>query len=286
MVKRPCVTYHGDMTTIWSPLPEHDATGGRVTVTSPYRGPGRPDHYGLDLGTTDGIELGTPLYAVEDSEIVFQQPASAGAGAGHYTHLLGASGFGWRYLHQLETLILPVGTKVKAGQQIGHVGNTGGVAAHLHLEKLANVGKSTAGWFVPANTRDPEPDVRAAWNAGRWPGSTPTPPSEEDDVTPQDIEDITKRLLERLADENDQLANQAREEIAYSSWFAIGGQGKAQAKPGERLAQPWATVGEVQAAVGAGEVGDVNVFTATCELIAQAAGKPLVWNEGKPSLGA
>lgn len=269
------------MTLICSPLPEFDRSGGRVKETSGYRTPERPEHFGSDYGTTDGIEIGTPLHAVEDGVIVFIQPASAGAGAGHYIHLKGDSGRGWRYLHLREGgTRVKVGDRVKMGQQIAEVGNTGGVAAHLHLEEILN---PNGNWFDGRNnTTNPHPDVQAAWNAGRWPGtagggSPSTPP--EDDVTPQDIDAIADKVIKRLGDKDDQGANKAREEIAFSSWFAVSGQGEAQSKPGDRLNQPFATVDDANNA-------DLilSTYQGVCQLVADAVGKTLTWDQGAPKL--
>ncbi len=56
-------------------------------------------------------------------------------GAGHYVHVLDEYGYEYHYYHMVrQTDFIPVGTQVKAGDLIGHVGNTGNSSAnHLHL---------------------------------------------------------------------------------------------------------------------------------------------------------
>jgi len=173
---------------IWSPLPPYDLTGGRIIATSNFgpRGPGF--HYGLDLGSQDGIEIGTTLHAVEAGVIENLGSALPNA-AGIFLWLRGVSGVGWKYFH-MNNLSVVKGQVVRAGDLVGHVGRTGTGAAHLHLQ-AHNV--QQGGWGD--NTAfNPRPLVEAAWDAGRWPGSFTTPPPSQQDwfdmATQQDLKDV------------------------------------------------------------------------------------------------
>jgi len=206
------------------PCPATDFTGGRMIITSGYGPRWGSLHAGCDIGTTDGIETGVDLGAVESGEIVFQQPARLGAGAGHYTHLLGDSGTGWRYLHQLETFVLPVGTRVERGQHLGEVGNTGGVAPHLHIEKLPGARGRPISWWFGGNTVDPAPDLRDAMLRGDYMNGVtvpapPPPPPEKD------------WLEQIMANENEraQFAQEVAEAAAFLICGAAGIQGAANA---------------------------------------------------------
>lgn len=90
-------------------------------------------HTGDDYAAPDG----TPIYSVADGVVV---KAEWGDGRGFYVvirHTLadGSQYTSW-YLHQWpQNVVVSVGQEVKAGQQIGAVGNSGNsTGAHLHLE--------------------------------------------------------------------------------------------------------------------------------------------------------
>jgi murein DD-endopeptidase MepM/ murein hydrolase activator NlpD len=89
-------------------------------------------HLGVDIIAAEG----KLLYAVVDgtiSKLYWDQP---GALAGNGLRLEQANGTYFTYLHMLSFVPgLTVGTKVKAGDVIGFVGNTGSSATpHLHFE--------------------------------------------------------------------------------------------------------------------------------------------------------
>ncbi|MBD1372588.1 M23 family metallopeptidase [Hazenella sp. IB182357] len=85
-------------------------------------------HKGLDLAAPQG----TAIYALYDGKVSLVRFQDGGAG--HYIRIK-HSGGETKYFHMGERSHLKVGMKVKAGQKIGHVGNTGSsTGPHLHLE--------------------------------------------------------------------------------------------------------------------------------------------------------
>jgi murein DD-endopeptidase MepM/ murein hydrolase activator NlpD len=89
-------------------------------------------HEGVDIIANEG----NLLYAVTDGEITKLFWDHPGALAGNGFRLTHASGTYYTYLHLLSFAPgIEVGTKVKAGDVIGFVGNTGSSATpHLHFE--------------------------------------------------------------------------------------------------------------------------------------------------------
>lgn len=160
-----------------APLAEFDLSGGRVIITSPY-GDGR-GHQGVDWGTTDGIEVGTVLYAVVDGVLENTgddgpYTPSGGHTAGRWLWFRGDDSTRWKYFHT-NRVTAPVGAWVAAGVPIAEVGNTGTQAAHLHLEE--HVGS----WSAPVDFTS---DAYEVIDAGRWPGTPPQP--EAPDMTDDD----------------------------------------------------------------------------------------------------
>jgi murein DD-endopeptidase MepM/ murein hydrolase activator NlpD len=145
-----------------APLAEYDPSGGRVKITAPY-GDGR-GHQGVDWGTTDGIEIGTTLYAPIDGYIEdtgYDGPYTPGHHtAGNWLWFRGDNGTRWKMFH-LDSVTHPTGVHVAAGHPIARVGNSGTQAAHLHLEEHAGA------WNMPI---DFTADAHEVINAGRWPG--------------------------------------------------------------------------------------------------------------------
>jgi murein DD-endopeptidase MepM/ murein hydrolase activator NlpD len=93
-------------------------------------------HGGLDISA----KTGTPLYAVEDGEVI-HSPASICKrdgkpnGAGNTIQIKTTSGYYVRYVHLDMPSTLRKGATVKKGQLIGYVGDTGmSEAAHLHFD--------------------------------------------------------------------------------------------------------------------------------------------------------
>lgn len=124
------------------PLPKTDRSGGRTCITSPFGKRWGGSHNGTDEGSTDGIEIGTPEYA-NDAGVIERVGRDPGEGAGINIWLRtdrvmrNASGrlctVGYKYFH-MNGYSVSVGQRVKEGQQVGEVGNTGTGAAHLHQQ--------------------------------------------------------------------------------------------------------------------------------------------------------
>jgi murein DD-endopeptidase MepM/ murein hydrolase activator NlpD len=85
-------------------------------------------HYGIDIG-----QLRTPyepITAVADGEVIVSHFNKARG----YLVIIQHVGFAALYQH-LNKMGIPVGTKVKAGDKIGNMGNSGASAGvHLHFE--------------------------------------------------------------------------------------------------------------------------------------------------------
>lgn len=87
-------------------------------------------HVGLDVATTtiEGVEI----FSVLDGEVL--EKVSGDSGLGNYV-VIGHKGFETLYAHMNKATELNVGDKVKAGDLVGYVGNTGrSTGPHLHLE--------------------------------------------------------------------------------------------------------------------------------------------------------
>lgn len=105
-------------------------TSGFGYRTSPFTGVKRL-HEGLDISN----RIGTPVYAPADGTVIF-----AGDRGGYGKTLVINHGFGLttRYGH-LSAFAVKVGTKVKRGDRIGSLGNTGrSTGPHLHYEVRLN----------------------------------------------------------------------------------------------------------------------------------------------------
>ena len=92
-------------------------------------------HNGIDFGALTPGKDGDPIFAVDDGYVLINKVNGGGVakGYGYYIviqHSWGASLYG--HLNRLS--FLAVGQKVKAGQKIGEMGNTGtSTATHLHF---------------------------------------------------------------------------------------------------------------------------------------------------------
>ena len=89
-------------------------------------------HYGMDFSA----KTGTPIYATADGKIAKVSRRRRGFG----NHVEIDHGFGYNTLYaHLQKYIVKKGQKVKRGEVIGYVGNTGtSVAPHLHYEVHKN----------------------------------------------------------------------------------------------------------------------------------------------------
>ncbi|MDD4148658.1 MAG: M23 family metallopeptidase [Bacteroidales bacterium] len=92
-------------------------------------------HKGLDLTAAQG----TPIYASGGGTIIGIERNNTGSGYGNSILIdHGVDGLSTRYAH-LNTINVKNGQKVKRGEQIGTVGNTGlSTGPHLHYEILIN----------------------------------------------------------------------------------------------------------------------------------------------------
>ena len=100
-------------------------------VTSEFRGPGRPNHMGIDLGAP----MGTPIYAAGAGAITM---SGWNGGYGNYIRMDHGGGLNTAYGH-MSQIIARAGQTVAARALIGLVGSTGdSTGPHLHFEVLQN----------------------------------------------------------------------------------------------------------------------------------------------------
>ncbi len=110
---------------------------GNIHITSPYGMRIDPIdkvkkfHNGVDIRAN----IGTPLLAVADGEVIISKVNGGGAKKGYgYYIVVQHKGFVTLSAH-LNRLGAPVGTLVKKGQVIGYTGNSGkSTGPHLHFE--------------------------------------------------------------------------------------------------------------------------------------------------------
>ena len=109
-------------------------------------------HTGLDFTAP----IGTEIYATGDGVV-----KSPDGGSGYGLHIVIDHGFGYQtlYAHMSRMAVRP-GTKVKRGQIIGYVGNTGvSSGPHLHYEVIKNGQKVNPAYYF---YNDLSPDQYAA----------------------------------------------------------------------------------------------------------------------------
>lgn len=147
------------------PLPEYDRTGGRLIITSPYGPRSGSVHFGIDWGSTDGIEM-VETYPVVPGKVVSWR-RDPGMGAGLNLWFVGDDGSRWKYFHLSEVFIPLVGFHVDLTTPIARIGNSGTSAVHLHLEK------HQVTWSNPVNFND---DARRCLAERRFPGTVVAPP--------------------------------------------------------------------------------------------------------------
>lgn len=92
----------------------------------------RKMHTGMDFSA----EQGTEIYATGDGVVAEVENSRRGYG----NHVVLSHGYGYKTLYaHMTQYIVRAGEKVKRGQVIGYVGNTGtSVAPHLHYEVIKN----------------------------------------------------------------------------------------------------------------------------------------------------
>lgn len=107
----------------------------------PSRGKGSSTyHLGIDIGAPQG----TPILASDGGKVtkVHKWSGSRSDRSGNYVEIKHSNGWRTRYKHMVRKSHLKVGQKVKKGQKIGIVGNTGNsFGAHLHFEIVNKKGK-------------------------------------------------------------------------------------------------------------------------------------------------
>jgi murein DD-endopeptidase MepM/ murein hydrolase activator NlpD len=106
-------------------------------------------HQGQDIFA----ECGTPLVAARGGVVKFKRYHSR---AGHYLIVDGArTGVDYAYMHLREPALVEEGDRVRTGQPIGFVGDTGRAhGCHLHFEMW-----SAPGWYTGGAPFDPLPDL-------------------------------------------------------------------------------------------------------------------------------
>ena len=111
-------------------------------------------HQGQDVFAA----CGTPLVAARGGVVKFKQYHGA---AGHYIVIDGErTGIDFVYMHMREAAIVDKGDRVRTGQPIGYVGDTGRAdGCHLHFEEWTE-----PGWYSGGSAFDPLPDLQA-WDA-------------------------------------------------------------------------------------------------------------------------
>jgi murein DD-endopeptidase MepM/ murein hydrolase activator NlpD len=111
-------------------------------------------HQGQDVFAA----CGTPIVAARGGTVKFKQYHSA---AGHYVVIDGEkTGLDFGYMHLREAALVNTGDRVRTGQLIGYLGQTGRASAcHLHFEMW-----SAPGWYSGGAPMDPLPSL-LAWDA-------------------------------------------------------------------------------------------------------------------------
>ena len=130
----------------------------------PIRGPHYFGEFAARFGGGRGHQghdtfaaCGTPLVAARGGVIKFKQYHSA---AGHYIVIDGErTGIDYTYMHLREAALVDAGDRVRTGQLIGYVGQTGRASGcHLHFEMW-----TAPGWYDGGKPFDPLPHL-LAWD--------------------------------------------------------------------------------------------------------------------------
>jgi hypothetical protein len=89
----------------------------------------------ININAGGNADLGQPVYAVADGEITSVHTHTGNPTFGKHIHLkFQADGRDfWAHYAHLNEVLVTEGTKVKKGDKIGTVGNTGTTFAHLHF---------------------------------------------------------------------------------------------------------------------------------------------------------
>ena len=112
---------------------------------------GGRDHKGHDVFA----KCGTPLVALYDAKVQFVGTQSSAAG--NYIVLQAADGQSYAYMHMQGRAAAAKGDVVRAGQQVGRVGDTGRASGcHLHFEQW-----TAPGWYEGGEAIDPLPLLKS-----------------------------------------------------------------------------------------------------------------------------
>ncbi len=122
------------------PLKYNGITTKFGDTSSPYYSKTKP-HRGVDLGwnSSYGGQYNTPVYAVNDGEVILVGASTGSGNAGNYIYIRHSFDNSYdllsRYCHLKDNSIkVKKGQKVKMGEQIATMGGTYGYAVHLHYE--------------------------------------------------------------------------------------------------------------------------------------------------------
>jgi len=130
----------------------------------PIRGPHGYGEYAAGFGGGRGHQgqdvfaaCGTPLVAARGGLVKFKQYHSR---AGHYLIIDGErTGVDYAYMHLAAAALVDKGERVRTGQPIGYVGDTGAASGcHLHFEMWR-----APGWYSGGAAFDPLPQL-LAWD--------------------------------------------------------------------------------------------------------------------------
>ena len=107
-------------------------------ISSPYGWRSSGWHKGVDLCTTNGTALGSPVIAAKGGTVEMVQRSNSGYG--NMVLINHGDGYKTRYAHMVAgSITVNPGDHVEAGQSIGKVGSTGNSSGpHLHFEVIYN----------------------------------------------------------------------------------------------------------------------------------------------------
>lgn len=109
--------------------------GGAITSGFGWRNPPIEDGSELHQGIDIAVEIGTPVVATADGEVV---KSGVAGGYGNLVQINHGNGIETLYGHNSQ-LAVSVGQKVKKGQVISYVGSTGvSTGPHVHYEVRVN----------------------------------------------------------------------------------------------------------------------------------------------------
>lgn len=115
----------------------------RARLTRGYMPAERRPHMGIDLAGPKG----TPIYSAHQGMVIYAGRDFRGFG----NMILIESGAGWATLYaHLNKILVSEGQKVKLGEFIAHMGNTGhSTGSHLHFEIRKNKGPVDPLMYLP-----------------------------------------------------------------------------------------------------------------------------------------